>query len=164
MHYTYIYTCYLVACFMQISQNPTSTVIQQHMKSKSYYIPLTLAWDIDILGNGELTFRGMNILVVDIMVLIRSCNYVCIVCVYPYNVVLYSYYYLRLLWVWLIIYQFVLLVIIHFTLHTCFNMVIREGPIKLMSSLHNVLTSLNHYVILTLTVPSLYNIKTHITV
>ena len=49
------------------------------MKSKSYCVPLTF-WDIDILGNdilGELTFWGMNILVVDIMVLIRSCNYVC---------------------------------------------------------------------------------------
>ena len=53
------------------------------MKSKSYCVPLTF-WDIDILGNdllGELTFWVMNILVVDIMVLIRSYNYVCIVCV-----------------------------------------------------------------------------------
>ena len=55
------------------------------MKSKSYCIPLTFC-DIDILGNDlleELTFLGMNILIVHIMVLIQSCNYVCIVCVYP---------------------------------------------------------------------------------
>ena len=61
------------------------------MKSKSYCVPLTF-WDIDILGNdllGELMFWEMNILVVDIMVLIQSCNYmyVCIVCVYPYECV-----------------------------------------------------------------------------
>ena len=51
----------------------------------SLYVDLMESY-IDILGNdilGELTFWGMNILVVDIMVLIRSCNYVCIVCVYP---------------------------------------------------------------------------------